>query len=219
MHTTLAVIVDQARDSTHAFKQIMPLLEPYRIDLEVAPYTVWISESQVESVLEWDKKQYGFDVGAEEESNTKHETIASLVGEYYLSDPHKGIYGDGKYGYVTTDNPNPVWDYWKFNNDTYRLMQLHVNSRTKTFKKNFPSVVNESFQAAVARVDNIDFATTRVTKELTIPLGIIVNGKHIQAEINQAYFDNPEMWESIYYDQIVPNLDPKSWMLLIDVHS
>lgn len=201
----------------------MPLLDPFCIDLEVEPYSIWVTAKATDDAVDYFLPSMTEDPRTIEDAVLRQQTIAMLVGDYFTGDQTQGIYHDDKneYGYTTTENPDGHWDYYQFNKDHWRRMYLKDSFMTATLRRNFPDYINNAAipnTSSVGRVDNIDFAKTRTSNDLALPMAIVWKGKYITLDSDSYYSADTDMWESIYYDQIIANLESKNWILLYDIH-
>jgi len=81
-------------------EELADALAPFDENLDVEPYFVPLSDSELESAADW--------------MGTTVENLTPIaVGDYYCDNPAAGALADGQLGYMSTRNPDGKWDYWR----------------------------------------------------------------------------------------------------------
>lgn len=113
-HSTVMVVV-RADDTKSAMSQAELSLEPFNENIEVDPYFEGVNDDDVQSAVEFYTENDNESVGTfpiTDDESVMRDWTARAVGGYFRNNVDMGAYENGKYGYMTTYNPDSKWDWY-----------------------------------------------------------------------------------------------------------
>lgn len=112
-HSTVMVIV-RADDAKSAMSQAELALESFDENFEVEPYFNEVTDDNLQSAVEFYTENDDESVGTfpiTDDESVMRDWTARAVGVYFYNNADAGAYKDGKYGYMSTYNPDSKWDW------------------------------------------------------------------------------------------------------------
>lgn len=246
MHMKVAVIVKDATTAQEARAKAEEALEPF--DMETEEHFERVDEADVEEVLESAREEGQDVPLIDTTDNQERDQIAKLVGDYFAGDEDCGAWDDESYGYVSTENPyGGTYDWYQIGGRWRGSFKVKAEAcdylvgEAGVSDKGVPG----ADRADVVRIRDIDFEGMRAEAEEQAnadfdrlgPEVDVAREAYVDASVKDAasvyaivqddqwtdwdqthHIPSEEPQEHPTVEELCAELDPASWVVLVDCH-